>query len=37
MRDIGGVEMPEFIGKMTPDSTTPTSKVEPTVNGKATV
>jgi len=36
MRDIGGVEMPEFIAKMTTDSTTPTTKVEPTVNGQAT-
>ncbi|MSR53070.1 MAG: flotillin family protein [Gemmataceae bacterium] len=36
MRDIGGVEMPEFIAKMTLDSTTPTAKVEPTVNGQAT-
>lgn len=36
MRDVGGVEMPEFIAKMTPDSPTPTAKVEPTVNGQAT-
>jgi len=31
MRDVGGVEMPEFIAKMTPDA----PKVEPTVNGHA--
>jgi flotillin len=31
MRDVGGVEMPEFIAKMTPD----VSKVEPTANGHA--
>ena len=34
MRDIGGVEMPEFIAKMTTE--TPVTKVEPTVNGQAT-
>jgi flotillin len=33
MKDVGGVEMPEFVAKMTPDVAT--SKVEPTVNGHA--
>lgn len=33
MRDVGGVEMPEFVAKMTPDAST--AKVEPTVNGHA--
>jgi flotillin len=31
MRDVGGVEVPEFVAKLTPD----TSKVEPTANGHA--
>lgn len=30
MKDVGGVEMPEFVAKLTPDA-----KVEPTVNGHA--
>jgi flotillin len=34
MKDVGGVEMPEFVAKMTPDVAT--TKVEPTVNGHAT-
>lgn len=33
MKDVGGVEMPEFVAKMTPDVAT--TKVEPTVNGHA--
>jgi flotillin len=31
MKDVGGVEMPEFVAKMTPDAV----KVEPTANGHA--
>jgi flotillin len=31
MKDVGGVEMPDFVAKLTPDAV----KVEPTVNGHA--
>ena len=30
MKDVGGVEMPEFVAKLTPDA-----KAEPTANGVA--
>ena len=33
MKDVGGVEMPEFVAKLTPDGTA--AKAEPTVNGHA--
>jgi flotillin len=35
MRDVGGIEVPEFLAKLQPDATPPVAKVEPTVNGHA--
>lgn len=36
MRDIGGVEVPEFLAKLQADGEVPPAKVEPAANGKAT-
>jgi flotillin len=35
MRDVGGVEVPEFLAKLQPDAAPPVAKVEPTANGHA--
>jgi flotillin len=35
MKDVGGVEMPEYLAKLTGDAPKPTA-VDPAVNGQAT-
>src|SRR3954470_3592976 len=35
MKDVGGVEVPEFLAKLQPDAAPPVAKVEPTANGHA--
>ena len=35
MRDVGGIEVPEFLAKLQPDARPRLAKVEPTVNGHA--
>jgi flotillin len=35
MKDVGGVEVPEYLAKLQADATPPVAKVEPTANGHA--
>jgi flotillin len=36
MKDVGGVEVPEYLAKLQADAAPPVAKVEPTANGHAT-
>jgi hypothetical protein len=35
MKDVGGVEVPEYLAKLQSDGAPPATKVEPTANGHA--